>query len=95
MNDVIHPTNRVFPSGHVMDTVEAAYDEGFTTGLTWPDKWEPSVPGGPHVFTDDPFGGCSALAKHSRAVNEAWRHGWRVGHTKKVALGGSVALPSW
>lgn len=94
MNDIIHPTNRVWPNGLVIPTPEEGYDEGFDRGLNWPDKWEShGEPGGP-------FRGCSrfeALRKANLAYCDAWLRGWREGHEKKLALqaNGSVILPNW
>lgn len=65
---------------------EVGYQQGFTTGYYWPDKWEEhGNPGGPWVYTDI----CRTpkfprWAKRSRVINEQWRLGWEDGHKKKL-----------
>jgi hypothetical protein len=69
------------------DNIIAAYNDGFKSGLNWPDAWmNDAAPGGPWV----PYGydaKTNAAAIVARAENEAWRNGWKAGLTEKVASG--------
>ena len=81
-----------------------AYEDGYTCGLTWPDKWEThGKPGGPYMYTyDGPRYGHilgtlsdlerKELAARTKMENGLWRDGWEEGHNRKLNEGRSNPL---
>lgn len=66
-------------STHLIGSEEAAYNEGFRKGVSWPDQWEGTgLPGGPRIIKD-----CSV----SRIENAAYLTGWNIGHNHKISSG--------
>lgn len=57
--------------------IDDAFIDGFRRGLFWPDKWEEGrgKPGGPFVYDSE----------QSREENRAWKKGWELGHSQKLA----------
>ena len=67
---------------------ENAYNNGFYTGLNWPDAWtNHGKPGGPWI--PSPGHNDKHRAAHAQAVaeNKAWCEGWEAGQKEKVATG--------
>ena len=59
-----------------------AYENGFYTGLNWPDAWmDHKKPGGPWFPSSGPS------REQAVAENKAWREGWEVGLAEKITTG--------
>lgn len=52
-----------------------AYNKGYERGLTWPDDWGNSSPGGPWVDLDNPISG---------EENRLWCLGWHYGNRERL-----------
>jgi len=79
---------------HPMPTLNQAYAEGRSRGLSWPgdrEGWR-HVPGGPWEHRGLPEGHpLVRQARHSQLVRSAWLRGWHAGFREQ--LGGR--MPAW
>lgn len=67
--------------------VQESYDDGYKTGLEWPEKWN-HRPGGPFVFSADYKDTVEwkQKARLSADKNKAWLRGWDDGKKKQDEL---------
>ena len=75
-------------------TENKSFDEGFSSGLNWPDAWMTHPkPGGPWVPSagyDDKSRAANAKASAER---KAWLEGWEKGLAEKISTGRINPLP--
>lgn len=70
------------------------YDEGYETGLNWPDIWENhGKPGGPYISSNYIQGQGWRYNQKSREENQDWCRGWEDGHKEKLKTKRSNGLP--
>lgn len=87
---------RTSADGTVIKTVSESYDEGFRSGLLWPNAWN-YIPGGPFVYGHERFDDVrmQTFVKASKAAAKAWNDGWAEGNRYKQVIKKYVNLPSW
>lgn len=68
-----------------MSNIEKAYQDGYQSGLNWPDAWmNHHEPGGPWVPSAGYDAGSRAVKAQFAAENHAWKDGWKIGLAEKI-----------
>ena len=69
------------------DAIKIAGEDGFKSGLNWPDKWMGGKPGGPWVSSRGYDAKSQAIHDQLAAERTAWLAGWEKGLAEKIATG--------
>jgi hypothetical protein len=70
------------------EAIQKAHDDGFRSGLNWPETWMAhGKPGGPFVTSAGYDEKSRAMHAQLSAERTAWCKGWEEGLAEKIATG--------